>query len=609
MNGVKKTDSMSKNNNRSIITLIVMILFQIVFITVLFGVYKKGFHVDEIWQYSITNGSNGYGIVYESADARTLRNLNEWIPGIEFRELITVQKSELLDYSNIWENAKNDTKGPLGYVPLRFVSGFFLDHFSKWYMFTVNLLSFVLIQFFLFLTVKELTTDRCEALMSCLYYGLCQAGVNTILFLRLYAFETSITMIYIFIWTRMLNIYLKKRESNVKRKNTLLILNCVLICLGGLTDYIFLIFAFVLTGYICLLLLFKKEWKNLMLYTVSSVAGIMLMFFIFPGMIKHFNNELIERTKLWGTSLPLDFSLRIYNSLIIHDMFGFDPSIYHTMTLFYIVWGVFFVFLLFCTVVFLKRKEIDFDLKKRQIRTMLQGIGDFLKKRVFYYVPFILGALAIILLTSKKINIYNMGTFADRYVMIVYPVLSILFIDVLFGVVRAFFRARRVNRKKMELLVLTVFTLTAAGHSLLGTSITYLMQVDEEETIDIKKQFDGADVVLVNTSVGDSAILTEKMQDINYAYFSKIENLDQFEKNPNNDGSDIYIVISRDKLIEFMDEQRTSHGAINTSLENEVKYSQQEIISFFSKEYEAEIENIGTTNLWDYKADVFRVNI
>lgn len=182
---------MKTSNNKTRIVLAIIILIQCLFLIYLFAFQKEGYHVDEIWQYSLANSSDGYGVLVESTRSATTRNENVWLSKDVFVNLLTVQENELFDFSHIWKNAEMDTKGPLGYVPLFLISSLTLNTFSKWQMFLVNIISFIIIQIFLYKISFLVTNKKSVSLLTVIFYGFSAAGINTVVFLRMYAMEVA----------------------------------------------------------------------------------------------------------------------------------------------------------------------------------------------------------------------------------------------------------------------------------------------------------------------------------------------------------------------------------------------------------------------------------
>lgn len=163
---------------------------------------------------------------------------------------------------------------------------------------------------------------------------------------------------------------------------------------GGLTQYYFLIFQFFLSFFFCICFLTNRKYKQLMYYTVSMIAGIILQVMVYPDLLfdllkgsrgreavhNIFSfNGYFERIRLWG------------NLIHIHVCYG--AAVF-----------VFFLFI-FC---------IGYARMKRAVRAD--------KKRGFIAVLFL--TICFYLLIIMKIAPY----IVPRYICLTIPVIYLIFV-------------------------------------------------------------------------------------------------------------------------------------------------------------------------------------
>ena len=90
---------MSKNvEKNAIIILIAIILIQSIYLGITFGLCKKGFHSDELWNYGISNSYDSKELMI-SNDGVDLSN--QWLDSRRFIDYITVNKGQNFAYDRV----------------------------------------------------------------------------------------------------------------------------------------------------------------------------------------------------------------------------------------------------------------------------------------------------------------------------------------------------------------------------------------------------------------------------------------------------------------------------------------------------------------------------
>lgn len=205
---------------------------------------KDGFHVDEIFSFAHANSTQGAFLApaveshFYEKDVSVL--YNRWFDRKVFHDYITVQPEEQFRYGHIFENLKKSTHSPLYYVLLHTVCSFFPDTFSKWLGAGLNVVIWGLLLFMTFRLAKLLLDDEFLALLTVMFYAFSEAGIDTVLFIRMYVLQTLFAVCLIYETVKML----KENQADNKR----LFLIFLYSSLGMLTQYSSLVFSFLVAG-------------------------------------------------------------------------------------------------------------------------------------------------------------------------------------------------------------------------------------------------------------------------------------------------------------------------------------------------------------------------
>ena len=129
----------------------------------------------------------------------------------------------------------------------------------------------------LFVLARELFADDLAAALCVLFYGLSRAGLSTMLMIRMYVLMTFFTVLLALLSVREARRPALKTEIGIG----------LTICLGLLTQYYFVFYAFFLCALTVLWRLWRKEWKIALRFSLCAFAGVALMLLCFPAAIKH----------------------------------------------------------------------------------------------------------------------------------------------------------------------------------------------------------------------------------------------------------------------------------------------------------------------------------
>lgn len=260
-----------KKNKISKILLIVLIIIQTIFY-IFIGTKKEYFHMDEAFSYGLMN--------YDKINITDNEDfLNNWHDNSYFIDYLSVNSDEVLDFSKVYTNQKNDVHPPLFYLLLRIFSLGTIDSFSKWTGLSLNILIGIGITIYVYKISKKLFSSNWAALLVSIISAFSMAMLENMMYIRMYAFLTFTVLLYT-------DIFLKLYKKEKIRKRDLIILGISLI-LGGLTQYYF--FIYVVFTYIVLIIksIKSKDYTYLKKYTITAIISAIIYLIIFPFAIQH----------------------------------------------------------------------------------------------------------------------------------------------------------------------------------------------------------------------------------------------------------------------------------------------------------------------------------
>ncbi len=295
-----------------------IIILGIIIVMTFFMSKKEGFHEDEVFSYG--SSSYFYDNVfrrYGRSDAtntfmeekildkdfiKTLKNIKYyfiehndefkkyvkdfddekhpvWRTRSEANDYITLQPKEALNYFIVYYNQSRDVHPPLFYFLVHTVSILFLNNFSKYIVFIVNII-FIVASLW---TIKKIFVilDKKHLIISGLiFYGLSMGAISTVVFLRMYTMLTFFGLYFIY-----LNIKIAKNDFCIE-KNDWIILG-VIIVLGFLTQYYFCVLAVLIAGMMFIKICQKKDKKQILKYIFNYIKIALIGVILFPASIYH----------------------------------------------------------------------------------------------------------------------------------------------------------------------------------------------------------------------------------------------------------------------------------------------------------------------------------
>lgn len=260
-------ESMKIKNNIAFF-LIVLVAISIY---ILFGISKKGYFIDEVYSYGLSNSE------YRT-DISEFDIFDKWIDNESFYEYITVSDGGRFNYEAVYKNQINDVHPPLYYMLLHSVCSVFAGQYNKWQGIGINIFLSIFI-FLLLRLICDKIFDKNKNISNAvaLIYALSTMTISNVIYIRMYILLTLFTIIYAY-----LHILVVEHRINTKK---LFFIGIVFI-LGMMTQYYFIITAFFISMLFTLYLWYSKEFKKSIFYIITMLISLLASYMLFPFMIE-----------------------------------------------------------------------------------------------------------------------------------------------------------------------------------------------------------------------------------------------------------------------------------------------------------------------------------
>ena len=251
--------------------LIIIILILQLATAFYFCSQKSGYHYDEYYSYYSSNKT--YGLIPTD---------REWKPAEEIRSEFVVRENERWQFGLVKQMQGFDVHPPLYYYLLHGVCSLFSGLFSKWLGLGINLVLFT-IGYFLLAKIGNLIfkKDKKQTLLLCLLYGFQPGVLSGITFIRMYVLLT-LWCLAVTLWHR--EFWEKGLIFTGKKVITLFLL----VFLGFMTHYYFLVFLFFLCAFTCLVEWWgRKNLKGSIFYGIIVCSSLLLGIAYYPASLRH----------------------------------------------------------------------------------------------------------------------------------------------------------------------------------------------------------------------------------------------------------------------------------------------------------------------------------
>lgn len=408
-----------KENKFIILTIVILCGLMFYFIN-----QKQGFHEDEIFSYGSSNYKYdnvyrwfGYAeanqdILYKQVLTGNLNNrinnlikyktnieyfnkdeiLSKEIPTWKYKEdaleYLAIQKGDIFNYFSVYQNQARDVHPPLFYYLVHLTSTLFYNNFTKYIIFSLNLIFFIGVLLIIKKIVEALNHKEL-VIPSMILYGASMGCISTVMFQRMYMMVTFFSILYLYFIIKFI-----KDDFKIKDKFWFILT----IILGFLTQYYFCIYIVLIFIILSIYLLLNKKYKKwfdfLKLHVISALIGIVIYPFCIEDIFFSYRGIGSSEAK---TKIFLE-SLQYYGNQLI-DLFGLQNIIY-----------LLIIGLIIAVIHKINKKEI-------------------LKNKLNIIVIFL--PIILFIMTISKIAPFLGENYTSRYMMLLFPVISIAILYIL----------------------------------------------------------------------------------------------------------------------------------------------------------------------------------
>lgn len=257
---------MKLDNKKTGICLVILIVLSLVISTFYIST-KQGYHEDELLTYNLANSS------------KQLNTDGGWNTSKDFNEYLTVSPENPFNYVQVWQNQIIDASHPPFYYALvHTVCSFFPQSFSNWCAYAINVAAMAGILILMFKIGKKLTGNNLYALIGTAAYALSIACITTTIYLRMYSTLTFFVLSFLYLSLKMYD-----------KKNDVKLIDCfllgVVVTLGTLTQYYFILFECLIGLVFFVFKIKEKCYKDLIKYIVTVAFASGLALTIYPFII------------------------------------------------------------------------------------------------------------------------------------------------------------------------------------------------------------------------------------------------------------------------------------------------------------------------------------
>lgn len=182
----------------------------------------------------------------------------------EFLNYVAPQGSTRFDYASVYYNQTQDVHPPLFYFLLHTVCSLFPGSFTKWTGLGMNFVLLGGTLAALYTLGMELFADWKKALFVCALYAFNREMISNVTMVRMYMLMTLLTILLALLVAKSL------RRPSVPKY----LLIGVTIYLGMMTQYFFVVYAFLLCAAYDLYLMFRREWKNAAAFSLPHLRAL-----------------------------------------------------------------------------------------------------------------------------------------------------------------------------------------------------------------------------------------------------------------------------------------------------------------------------------------------
>lgn len=249
---------------------------------------------DGIFTYTLAN--NPYSFEYIDNTYKKLPQSNGWINAHILRESYIVEDYDKFNYSSVYFHQRIDNHPLLYYSLVHTVCSLFTNKYSNLYTMIINLIFLCAVDLLIIRLFRKLYSRAGYVIVPFAFLFLMVVMQELYVLPRMYMALAFFCFWYLYMHWNFI--------SNEKWKKSDLVKMTVCVFLGTQAHYYFYVYAFSLTIFTIIYLLFKGRRYNLFWYIYSGIIGVAASWILFPWIIWHiFFNQMSKHTEITPWSL------------------------------------------------------------------------------------------------------------------------------------------------------------------------------------------------------------------------------------------------------------------------------------------------------------------
>ena len=441
-----------------------------------------------------------------------------------------VLPGESLSLGMVKTNQGYDVHPPLYYYVLRIVCFFSKGIFSKWQGLAINLVLYFICLLLLY-RITDIVSDhdRYVNLFTMAIFGLSPGYLSTVTFIRMYV------MLTMFCFILLLTAVKCVRDDTWDLKRAY-IPTVIVTCLGFLTHYYFMVFAFFVAAYVCIYLVIRsKTRKAAFIYGGSVCLGMALAVAYYPVCLSHIFSGYrgTESTQAFmdmsNTADRFEFFVGMLNDYTFSGMFYILILVGLLLYMFYsyrrkVRWA--------------GRMTGEADVSADEKKPVELKDDPEHKKAVLGLV--ITVTVGFFLIVCKTAMTPSNPAEALRYEC---PVYGLIIMLIVLGIVRVFEKV--MNKKIISVFVLAI----AVGCQIYGlcSDKVFFIYEGAQDFVEFARQHKDADIVYIYNPNNDWMIWNDGPELMEYRdiYFVPYDSEDKIDDERLTNSNDIYVYACR----------------------------------------------------------------
>lgn len=240
---------------------------------------KEGLFIDEVYTYGL---SNSYYAPFVD-DLKDDDMIDKVITRQELLDYLTVDDSDKFSAGSVYYNQSQDVHPPLYYWLFNFASSLNCGNFSLWTGLVLDLVIYLLTLAALYLLALKLFESPDSAAAAVLLYGLSSVGLSTMIMIRMYVLLTLETVLLAYFIACLM------RGGRTWHYPAV----AVTVFAGMMTQYYYVFYAFFVCLAFDVYLLTKKRYRELVMFSLSAVCGVLCLLPAFPAFIRQLTDDAL----------------------------------------------------------------------------------------------------------------------------------------------------------------------------------------------------------------------------------------------------------------------------------------------------------------------------